>query len=548
MKRFYFYLVLSFSPVFISYSQVATTEVSDDLKFSADVIEKHMEYLASDVFEGRGTGTTGGSLAAKYIALEYSKYGLIPIGDNESYYHNIPMHGSYPLKSSELKIYSDNEEKSLQLEDDYLLYKSGQQTFTPIPLQLVFVGYGIIAPEFDYNDYQSVNVEGKIVVFLEGEPESDDVDFFDGEVPTVYSYIASKQRIAVSRGAAGSILIPDEDNIDWQKTISDFAFEDVSLAYSSSNNLSLLINPESVDYLFQNSDITYDQIKIMKDENRLTSFNMATKLTFKGEYVQRDFISQNIAGMIEGSDPDLKDRYVIVSAHYDHLGIGPSVEGDSIYNGALDNAIGVAVLLELAKQFTELENTPKKSLIFLALTGEEKGLLGSTYYTDNPLVPLYKTIANVNIDGIALFKDFQSIIGIGSEYSTLEDFLYQTAQSFEMSIDTIPDEFNKFEAFNQSDQLSFARAGIPSILILEGLKNKHKSRDEVIQSFIDYIENRYHKPNDDLSKEIDFLAAAQHAQFLFGLLKDVLNSAEEPEWKTGSPYVNERLRSEAEKR
>jgi len=530
------------------FSQVRSSFNDHDLNSSANAIEKHTQVLASDVFEGRGTGTTGGDLAAKYIALEYAKYGLKTVGDETSYYQNIPMHGSFPLPASELKIYRGDVEFILQLEKDYLLYKSGQQTFTPMPLQLVFVGYGIIAPEFDYNDYQSVNVEGKIVVFIDGEPESDDPDFFDAGRPTIYSAPVSKQRLAISRGAAGSILIPTETNFIWDEQVSNFAFEDVSLAYSASNNLSLLLNPKKAELIFNKSEFSFEQIIQLKEEKRILSFPLITQLTFRGEFAQRDFLAQNIAGMIEGSDEELRDKYLIISAHYDHLGIGPVVKGDSIYNGALDNAIGVSVLLEMANLFSQTDTRPKRSIIFLALTGEEKGLLGSIYYTDNPLVPLYKTVASINIDGVALFPDFNSVVGIGSEYSTLKSFLDQTAEKYNLTVEDVPKEFDAVEAFNQSDQLSFATAGIPSILVLEGLDNKTISRDSVLNSFVDYIVNRYHSPQDDLNQEIDFIAAAQHQQVLFDLIMNIANSEEEPEWNSGSPFVNARLRSVAEKK
>lgn len=519
-----------------------------NIEIASESIKGHTEILAGDDFEGRGTGTTGGNLAAKYIASEFAKYGLKPVGNESSFYQNIPMHGSYPLKSSELKIYSNDDEIFLQLNKDYLLYKSGQQTFTPVPLPLVFVGFGIVAPEYDYNDYQEIEVEGKIVVFLEGEPESDDPEFFNGEAPTVYNYPIAKQRIALSRGAAGSILIPDVKNTSWEKLVDEFAFEDINLAYSASNNLSMILNPDVVDHIFKNSGFDYSRILEMKNGHTLKSFPLNISLTFKGEYLQRDFLAQNVAGMIEGNDSELKDSYLMISAHYDHLGIGPMVNGDSIYNGALDNAIGVSVLLELARQFSESNNSVKRSIIFLAVTGEEKGLLGSTYYTDNPLVPLYKTIANLNIDGIALFRDFQTVVGVGSEFSTLENILSETAANMGLQVEAIPAQFKVVEAFNQSDQLSFASAGIPSILVLEGTKNKNKSEEEVLSAFIDYMVNRYHTPFDDLDQEIDYLAAAQHAAILFDLVYSISNSDEVPEWKPGSPFINARLRSIAEKR
>ena len=400
---------------------------SDSQKsISEDNIKRHMQFLASDVFEGRGTGTTGGNLAGKYIALEYSKYGLKPCSKENTFYQYIPMHGSFALPSSELKLFSGEDEITLKLNDDYLLFNSGQQTFVPIPLPLVFVGYGIIAPEFDYNDYQSVDVEGKIVVFLEGEPESDDVNFFDGKIPTIYSSPNAKQRLAISRGAAGCIQISTEDN--WENKEQQFSFEDVTLAYSFSGNLSVLLNSETADKIFENAKYSFDDVLNMRDEGKLISFPLQTKISFAGEFKQRDFIASNIVGMIEGSDEKLKNSCLIISAHYDHLGIGTPVNGDSIYNGALDNAIGVSVLLELARIFSQSDVHPARSILFIALTGEEKGLLGSTYYVDHPIFPLHETIADINIDGIALFKSLESVVGVGAEYSTLVDFLKESCR------------------------------------------------------------------------------------------------------------------------
>ncbi|MGD8305345.1 MAG: M28 family peptidase [Ignavibacteria bacterium] len=507
-----------------------------------------MQFLASDIFEGRGTGTTGGNLAAKYIALEYSKYNLKPIGNHNTYYQYIPMHGSTVLPSSELTLFSNDEVKILHLNDDYLLYKTGQQTYTPVPLSLVFVGYGIIAPEFDYNDYQELDVEGKIVVFLSGEPKSDNPKFFDAESPTVYSHPDSKQRIAVSRGAAGSILIPVNKTTTWEQQRRDFSFEDITLAYSVSGNLSILINPEIAGQLFYNSQHTYLDVLQMHLEERLISFPLNAQVSFKGEFKQRDFLSPNIIGMIEGNDPDLKDSYEIISAHYDHLGLGIPIDGDSIYNGALDNALGVSVLLEIARTFSEMNPPLKRSVIFLALTGEEKGLLGSTYYTDHPSVPLSKTVANINIDGIAMFEDFLSMVGIGAEYSTLKDFLEQTASNMNLTIETIPSQFKQFDAFNRSDQVSFAIAGIPSILILEGPTNKHLEKDEILNSFIDYMINIYHTPSDDLNQNINYTAAVQHARVIANLCITISNSELTPQWEEGIPYINARLRSIAEGR
>jgi|WetSurMetagenome_2_1015567.scaffolds.fasta_scaffold30701_3 hypothetical protein len=515
---------------------------------SALAINNHLQILAHDSLEGRSVGTRGSNIAAGYISDQYSKYGLKKITSENSYFQNIPMHGSIPLNNSEFMIIAGEDTSYLKYSKDYFLYRSGQQTFLPTPLPLVFVGYGIVAPEFDYNDYQSVDVEGKIVVYIDSEPSSDDEDYFDGKYPTVYSYPESKRRIAISRGASGTIQIPLNYFEGWEKIQNDFEFEDVTLAYSVSSSLSLLLNPDKVEKLFEGSDYSFNDISEMHNNNRIESFPLSTKLKFKGAFKERDFISPNVIGMVQGSDPNLKDTYLIISAHYDHLGIGKPVNNDSIYNGALDNAIGVSSLLELARAFSILELKPKRSIIFIATTGEEKGLLGSSYYTDNPVVPLYKTIANVNIDGIAMFRDLESIVAIGSELSTLENWLSSTADKYQLELQSIPPQFKNVDAFNKSDQLAFALAGIPSILVLEGTKNKSKTEEQVLEAFIDYFLNYYHTPFDDLNQNIDSEAAAKHTKVIFDFCFNLANSIDTPEWKQGSQFINARLRSIAEKK
>jgi hypothetical protein len=513
-------------------------------------IQKHLKYLGSDLFEGRGTGETGGNLAAKYLAGEFDKLGLIPKGSEGTYYQYVPMHGSTPEESSNLILHTNEAKINLDLKEDYLLYKSGDQTYTPNPLPLVFVGYGINAPEFDYNDYQSIDVEGKIVVMLEGEPPSNSKDYFGGKNPTVHSYPESKMRTAIARGARGSIIIPNPDasNFHWESLKRDFSFEDVTLAYSVTANLSLLVKPSKAELLFRECQYSLSDILNMHRNNRMQSFGLNSKLSFTGNFARRDFVAPNIIGMVEGSNSEFNDTYLLISAHYDHLGIGPPMKGDSVYNGVMDNAIGTAALLELAEAFTEMENKPKRSIVFLLVTGEEKGLLGSTYYTDHPAVPLHKTIANLNIDGIAAYDRFKSVIGVGSDYSTLGNFLIKTARQNDLQIGEIPPKFKNYETFNRSDQIAFAKAGIPSILILDAPPYENISREEGLQKMINYNKNIYHTPFDDLSQEINYQAVMQHVKFLFDFSLNIADSEKKPEWKKGVPYINARLRTEAEKR
>jgi hypothetical protein len=542
------YLLVSFQ-LFIVFIFSVTQNTS---LINIDNIKTHLEYLGSDSLRGRGTGSEGEYLAASYIVSQFKSYDLKPLGDQDTFYQNIPMHGSSPLPSSSLKIFNGSNVKELQLGKDYLLYKTGASTFIPKPLPLVFVGYGIIAPEFDYNDYLSIDVQGKIAVFLSGEPFSSDNDFFDGDKPTIYSSPEAKQRMALSRGARGSIMIPlpsADAYTEWQYWVSEFAFENITLAYTVSSHTSILMYPASAEILFQNSENSLEEILRLQDQGRLYSFDLNSKMTFEGVFDERDFVARNILAIRRGTDVRLNDSYIIVSAHYDHLGIGPPVQGDSIYNGVLDNALGTATLLEISRLFALDEGQTKRSVIFLLTTGEEKGILGSTYYTDHPAVPLYKTVANVNIDGVAAFEEFNDIIGIGTEFSSLKFDLEKVAVQLNLRIGEIPSGyFYESQNINRSDQFAFMKAGIPSVLLVEGVNYKSSSRKKGIDRMIDWNQMIYHTPFDDLNQSINYSAVRQHAFVIYTFIKQVAISDVAPTWNPGVPFINARLQSNAEKR
>lgn len=517
---------------------------------SKEMVARHLNFLGSDLFEGRGTGTTGGNLTAKYLGLEFEKINLKPMGSNNTFYQYVPMHGSQPLAASELKIYNNGEEKPLLLFEDYFLFNAGDQTFVPNPLPTVFVGFGIIAPEYDYNDYENVNVEGKIVVMLDGEPQSDDETFFEGVNPSVYSFPESKKITALSRGARGSIIIlhQKEQQEDWNKLKREYYFEDISLAYSPNSHLSILLNPKAAEEIFSGSAISFQKVLEDSKEHRTKSFDLAAEISFKGDFERRDFLSPNIIGMIDGEERDLKNEYIILSAHYDHLGIGAPAENDSIYNGVMDNAIGVAVLLEIAKYFSNAKKALKRSIIFMPVTGEEKGLLGSLYYTDHPVVPLHKTIASINIDGVPFLDEFNSVVGVGAELSTLGEALEKVAGRLKINTGTIPQGFIQTESFSRSDQVVFAKAGVPSLLIMDLPDYKNISRQEGLQILKHYAENIYHTPFDDLSQNINYDAVEQFAQIIIELIKEIANAEEPPQWHDNTPYSITRLRTIAEKK
>ena len=509
---------------------------------------EHLRFLGDDALGGRSAGSEGAAHAADYLAARLREYGLkAPSG--EGYFQPVPMRGSTALPGSQLIVSTGKETRRLALNRDYLLYRMGAETFVPAPVPLVFAGYGIVAPEFDYNSYQDLDVAGKIVVVLTGEPASNRDDFFAGAAPTVYSDPEAKHRLALSRGARGTILLPNslvDGPDDWQSLAREFAFEDVRLAYGPVGGLSALINPATASLLFQGAEKTLQEVLELDRKNEMVSFELPARMAFHGEFHQREFVSPNVAGLIEGTDPGRRDEFVLLSAHYDGLGRGPAVRGDSIYNGVFDNAAGVSTLLELARFLAAAP--PARPVVVLFLTGEEKGLLGSRYYTEHPLVPVSRTVAALNIDGIASFDTFRDVIGVGAQFSTLGQMLAEFAAERDMAVSDLASELEGTLAFNRSDQRAFAEAGIPSILILDGLTWDHADRQEALARLRTWTKTVYHTPFDDLTQPIEISAVIEHSEFLLDFSRLLADSIRVPKWHAGVPYVHARLQSIAEHR
>lgn len=541
-------LLLIITLLLVSFTPIQSQFFKNDPTINADqeILKKHVDILGSDLFEGRGTGTKGGELAANYISSIYSEIGLKPVGDDGTYFQSVPLHGTNILDESKLVLLLNNDTINLVNGEDYLLSNLGEQTFIPRAIDLVYVGYGIIAPEYDHNDYLGKDITGKIAVILDGEPASNEFEYFNGDEPTIYSHIEAKHRIAISRGAEGTIILPESrKSISkyWEKMVSEYSFEDVKLSYNASSSFGVILNPLLVEGLFySHSENSKSGLNV--NESLVNRF----KLKFEGQFFVRDFKSNNIVGLIEGNKKKNDNEFIIISAHYDHLGIGPSINGDKIYNGVLDNALGVSSLLEVARILYGYKDYLGKSVVFIATTAEEKGLLGATYYVDNPIFPLYKTVANINIDGVAFLDEFTSIIGVGAELSNLNKYLKRMSSYFDISVKKIPKEFYSNEAFNRSDQIAFAKAGIPSVLILDSPEYMNMDRKTAIEKIIYYNEEIYHSPFDDLSINLNYNAIAKHTNIISAFAFELANINEEITWNVNVPYRFIRLQSIAEKR
>jgi hypothetical protein len=531
----------------------------------------HIQYLGSDSLRGREPGTRGGELAADYIAEQLAAYGLAPAGPDGSYFQGVPTHGSRTLPGTRLTIVRDGPSTDLNYGDDYLLYSGGDATHIARPVPLIFVGYGIVAPEYDYSDYQNVVVRGAVVLFLAGEPASKDPRYFDGDPLTWHAMAEVKRNVALSHGARGTIQLPapgdgarlrvldrdrpagaplsrrEAEQQGWERK-QEFGTEYRTLAYAPPEQFAALLNPRVAASIFASAPFSYDDVCRMDSLGEMRSFPLRARMSFRGRFHGREFISPNVAAVLRGVDPLQRDSYLILSAHYDGLGIGSPIEDDSIYNGVIDNASGVAALLEMARSMSGRAERPARSVLFLFLTGEETGLLGSRYYCDHPLVPLHRTSAALNVDGIAFLDTFEDVVGVGAEHSTLGDALAGVAARLGLSISPIPSAFQVRDEFQRSDQYAFAQAGIPSILIQEGLRFTNLSSEDGLWRYLDWGLRVYHSPFDDLHQPVRMEASLEHIRVLQAMADTLACGTFEPQWQAHSPFLMARLRSIAEGR
>ncbi len=513
---------------------------------AAEAIRRHVEVLGSDLMEGRAPGTAGGDRAAAYLVEQLTASGARPFGDGGSYRQRVPLHGTTPLPDSRFEIFNLGDARTLELGSDYLLATAGSQTLIPRPAAMVFVGFGIVAPEFDYSDYRGIDVRGKTVVMLAGEPPSDDPGYFAGAEPTVYARPETKQKIALVRGAVGSLVIPpiragfDED---WRRARRDYGLEALSLAYSLPEHLCALIHPEVAAWLFADALHDLESVLEMAASGTLRSFHLPGEMTFVGRFAMRDVVASNLVAVVDGIDRDLRDRFVVITAHYDHLGVGPEIDGDSIYNGVVDNALGVACVIEMARELGRTRPVPRRSVLLLLSTAEEAGLLGARTFIDHSPVRPSRMVAAVNVDGLAFLAPFRDLVAIGGALSDLDARLRRAVKPLGLEVARPPDAVWDHVAYSRGDQLAFAEAGVPSVLVVEGFNWPGWRRDDALAAAMTWMAERYHTPQDDLAQPVDYAASAAHCNAILRLVGQLAASPTEPQWNPDSPYAYDRLLS-----
>jgi Zn-dependent M28 family amino/carboxypeptidase len=502
-------------------------------------IRAHVRFLSHDLLEGRGTGQRGGDLAAEYIATQFALFGLKPAGDSGSYMQKVPMVGITPSPDTIFSLIPQSgSPMRLSVLDDYVSYDQTQQPKSEIDAPIVFVGYGIQAPEYNWDDYKGTDLKGKVLLMLVNEPPSDDPKFFKGKALTYYGRWTYKYEQAARMGAVGAILIHQTEmaSYPWEVVRNSNSGEKSYLKLDGTPKLksAAWIQLAVAQRLASASGL--DIAKLMKDAQSRDFKPIPLNVRLQARIASkiRPFESNNVVGMLPGADPKLKNEAVLYTAHYDHLGIRPEVSGDNIYNGANDNATGCGILLELGRAFSQSAQKPRRSIVLASVTAEEQGLLGSEYLGKHPPVPARAITLDLNYDDVPPLGSPEEVEVSGSERMDFYRTVQATAKDFRLTIR--PDAHPEAGHYYRSDHFSLARVGIPSFSINEGVK--YKGHDEAwgLAQDEDYTQHHYHQPSDEYHPEMDFTGDGAMARFGFVLGWQAATQPREVQWEKGDEF------------
>jgi Zn-dependent M28 family amino/carboxypeptidase len=519
---------------------------AQDLHISGDKIREHVKYLASDQLEGRGVGTRGEKLATEYIASQLQAEGVQPGGDNGTYFQRVPLVGSQTHHDATLAITGDGRTETLYFIKDWVGSAFSQKPENDFDAEAVFVGHGISAPEFGWDDYKAVDVKGKVLVYFTNEPPSDDPNFFAGPALTYYGRWTYKFEEATRRGAIAALIIHTTATAGygWGVVSGSGSQEHPELKLAPGQrglNLAAWLSQEAGAKLMASTGKTLDELLAMANQKSFRPMPLGVRIKGHVPVTLRVIDSHNVIGRVDGSDPQLKSQAVLFTAHWDHLGIGVPVNGDKIYNGAVDNATGCAMVLEIARRWAALSEKPKRSALFIFVTAEESGLLGSQYYGEHPEVPAGRTAADINFDAFYPFGKTSDVSVTGAERTTLWPIVERDAKRLNLTIE--PDAEPGQGHYYRSDHFSLARVGIPSFSISQGTTYIGKPAGFGKKVFEDYNSQHYHQPSDEYHEDWDVTGIQQMADFGLTLGIDFADVPKLPTWKTGDEFLSARERS-----
>lgn len=501
---------------------------------SAEHVRAHIGFLASDLLQGREAGSEGFDIAAQYVASQFAQLGLKPAGANGTWFQPVPLIAMRPKDQGRFVVRDKaGAETPLVFGEDVLIGRMAGPGDQQVSAPLVFAGFGVVAPERGRDDYKGLDVKGKIVVVLSGAPSA-----FQTEERAYYANGRTKRVAAAAKGAVGMIQVnlpSDEQRRSfasgrraWQAWSMTWRRPD-GTPYDVAPQVPALgtVSVAGADKLFVGAKKTYLEVAkaAEKPKGDPPRFALATSLDVTLHVESRTIESANVAGLIEGSDPALKDEVIVLSAHLDHIGVTPPVGGDSINNGALDNAAGVATTLEVARAFVESGRPPRRSILFLTVTGEEKGLLGAEYFARNQTLGGRTIVANVDLDMPILLYDFTDVVAFGSDRSGVGPAVRRAAARLGVALspDPLPEEGN----FTRSDHFRFVEVGVPAVFLMTGFQNGGEEK------FRAFLRDCYHRPCDDLAQPIDYAAGAKFARLNYEITRELADLVHRPLWNKG---------------
>lgn len=511
-----------------------------DFSLSGEAIRDHMRTLSSDQFLGRGPGHVGGELAAEYIAAAFEAAGLQPV--NGSFFQAVPMIGYAAVPASvALSFRGPGGSKDVPYLD-HLVLNVGDPAATSAAgtAEVVFVGYGVHAPEAAWDDFGDVDVRGKVLMILVNDPPAtpEEPELFGAQAMTYYGRWTYKFEEAARRGALAALIVHETEpaGYPWSVVRSSWSGEQFSLppvaGAPQPAGMVGWVSREVAEAALELGGHSYDDLKAAAGRRGFVAVPTGITATASLQSVSRQVETANVVGLLQGASRP--DEVITVTSHYDHFGVGEAVDGDSIYNGAYDNASGTALLLEMARAFAALPERPARSLLFVATAAEERGLLGAQWYVDAPLFPLENTVAEMNVDGANLWGETDDMTILGEDRSELGAFA--RARAAEMGITLVPDGEPEKGFFFRSDHFPFAKAGIPALYVNHGKQYRGRPEGWGQQISDDFTANRYHAPSDEFSEDFVFDGAVQQGLLTSRILWDIAQSEGWPQWHEGQEF------------
>ncbi len=514
-----------------------STQAQSSTRPSRAAIQAHLSFLADDFLQGRDTGSPEYEIAARYVAAQFRSLGLEPAGDDGSFLQPVPLRRTQlNLESAKVEIKQGDEVSELTWKKDFLMGGDAAREEVSVTAPVVFVGHGVVAPDQGYDDYAGVDVTGKIVFWISGAPSS-----FPSTERAFYSDGSVKSEEAVKRGAVGVLSISTAEMAErypWERITKNAGSPGYRWLDEGGNPSSFhpelkggaFLSHEAAARLFEGSGHSLEEVFEADAENRLESFELPVEVSLNRHTTHEEISAPNVGAILRGSDPKLQKEYVVYTAHLDHNGIGEPEDGDEIYNGAYDNAMGTSLVLEVARLFASTSKHPKRSILFLAVTAEEKGLLGAEYFVHNPTVPVESIVANVNLDMPLFLYPLADVTAFGEQHSSLSGPVAKAAKAagFEVTPDPMPEEV----IFIRSDQYPFVQMGIPAIYFNPGWQSTDPDVDGRA-IYMEFLTTHYHTPSDDLTRPVHWESAEKFAlaNYLLGL--EIANDWERPTWNEG---------------